>query len=503
MSSCNLIPNYLNFSRQEIDEAVREGKLLTAEMEFSLRCNFRCPYCYNHQGNPDLDNELTTDEIRDVILQVKGMGAKKIILLGGEPMAYPHVMNMVKFIREEGLGLDIFTNGYEITEEVAKTFYGLGINVVLKMNTFNENVQDMLAGKKGATKIIWEAFHNLKNAGYPSERPFLAISSIICRQNIDEIVTMWRWLREGGIVPYFEMITPQGNATDNEWLNVDTHKIQKVFHEIAEIDRKNYGNIWEAQPPLIGDKCLRHQFSCLITSKGEVFPCVGVPIPVGNIRKQKLETILKESEVVQNLKNFRNTIKGPCSTCESSDECYGCRGAAYQKTGDYLASDPTCWKNMDKLDEITYLPADAGEIIPHKLPMRLIDSLDRLGERTVDVTVKVSADMPFIGTDGKLDGVAFLEMMAQAAATMQGIKNVGRQTLPEKGFLLGCKKLKVYGKAFAGETIKVSVYKIAKYAEFGILEGTITKGDKILARGEFKIWHGAGNIKETLVTDMA
>ncbi len=46
-----------------------------------------------------------------------------------------------------------------------------------------------------------------------------------------------------------------------------------------------------------------------------------------------------------NLKNYREMIKGPCRTCEKSSECYGCRGAAYQLTGDYLASDPTCWRN--------------------------------------------------------------------------------------------------------------------------------------------------------------
>lgn len=36
------------------------------------------------------------------------------------------------------------------------------------------------------------------------------------------------------------------------------------------------------------------------------------------------------------------TIKGPCNSCDMTDGCYGCRGAAYQLTGDYLASDPLC-----------------------------------------------------------------------------------------------------------------------------------------------------------------
>jgi radical SAM protein with 4Fe4S-binding SPASM domain len=84
----------------------------------------------------------------------------------------------------------------------------------------------------------------------------------------------------------------------------------------------------------------------VVTANGDVMPCVGVTIPLGNIRNQGLAEILKNSEVVRNLKKYRETIKGPCGSCEKSEECYGCRGAAYQITGDYLASDPTCWRNM-------------------------------------------------------------------------------------------------------------------------------------------------------------
>ena len=90
---------------------------------------------------------------------------------------------------------------------------------------------------------------------------------------------------------------------------------------------------------------MRHQVSCVVTATGDVMPCVGVTIALDNIRNNKLADILKNSEVVNNLKNYRNMIKGECHSCEKAAECYGCRGAAYQLTGDYLASDPTCWRN--------------------------------------------------------------------------------------------------------------------------------------------------------------
>ena len=158
---------------------------------------------------------------------------------------------------------------------------------------------------------------------------------------------------------------------------------------------------------------------------------------------------------------------------------------------------------MKKGAEITYFPVVAEKLVPHKLPMRLIDSLDRIAERIADVTVKVGNEMPFVGENGRLDESAFLEMMAQAAATMQGIKSVGKQVPAEKGFLVGCKKLKVFKPSFAGDVLKVSVYKIAKYNEFGILEGTISRGEDVLATGEFKIWHSNTKQEEVAMAETA
>jgi len=501
MTGCNNRRASFGFSRKEIDETAKSSRLLTLEIEFGLRCNFRCQYCYV-SDNTSFKNEMTKEEVCDVVLQAEALGVRRIIILGGEPMICPHTLEMIRFIRSRGIKPEMFTNGFQITPDVARELFRNNVSVTLKMDSFNENVQDMLAGLKGASKSIWEAFHNLKKAGYPSEDNLLSISTIICRQNIDELVNMWQWLREQNIAPYFEMLTPQGHARQNEWLNVEISKIHNIFREISEIDRLHYDYTWDPQPPLVANKCLRHQYSCLVNAHGYVMPCVGVPIPVGNIRERKLSDILNDSEVIRDLRNYRSTIKEPCHSCEKVESCYGCRGTAYQLTGDYLASDPLCWRNMGRQEEIVSLPITVDAIIPQQLPMRLIDSLDRIGERRADATVKITKDMPFVGNGGKLDGAAFLEMMAQTAAAMQGIKKVGLQASSKEGFLLGCKKLKVYGKAFAGETLKISVYKVVKYAEFGILEGTITRRDKILARGEFKIWYGTGDKKETLVRDM-
>jgi radical SAM protein with 4Fe4S-binding SPASM domain len=344
MASCTSRLYDFEFDRATIAQAEAENHLLTMEIEFSLRCNFRCPYCYVPEENY-FDGELTPAEIRDVLLQAKALGSRRIIVLGGEPSIYPHIREMIAFVQDQGMDVEMFTNGSGITADFAGWLFDRRVRVVMKMNTFDPDLQDRLSGKAGAGRLIAKALDHLKQAGYPSEEAFLAVSTIICRQNLEELPRLWRWLRDQGIVPYFEIITPQANALENPWLDVDPLTLQRLFEELATIDRERYGRTWDIQPPLVGNRCLRHQFSCLVTSRGDVMPCVGVTLSLGNIREQSLKTIIENSPVLKDLKNHRNTIKGTCGSCDQADGCYGCRGAAYQITGDYLASDPMCWRN--------------------------------------------------------------------------------------------------------------------------------------------------------------
>jgi radical SAM protein with 4Fe4S-binding SPASM domain len=491
MTTCQTRIYGSEFTQEEIEEAVKAGRLLSMEIEFNQVCNLRCIYCYA-LDTPHDRNELSVDEFKDVIRQAHEMGARKIIILGGEPLLYPHLLEMIAYIRDLGMEIELFTNGTKVTREMAQILYDHDVRVVLKMNTFDESLQDTLAGRKGSYRLMQEALANLKLVGYPSETHPLGVSSIICQQNIDELPTMWEWLRDQNILPYFEMMTPQGGAKRHNMLEIDTRQVEQFFHRIAEIDRTKYGHVWEPKPPLVGGECLRHQFSCAVNSEGYVQSCVGITIPIGNVRKQPLKEILRDSEVVQDLKSYKNMIKGPCGECEKMDECYGCRGTAYQMTGDYLASDPMCWKNLDRRDEIMFLPVDAARVVPHKPPMLLVDSLLEVRERASLSEMTVRDDMIFVGDDGYLDDAAFPEIISQAIAAQEGFRKLGSRDPELEGFLLGVKKLEIFSRARVGDTLRISVFKAARYGDFGIIEGEVFRGDELIARGELKVWQKSG-----------
>lgn len=337
------------FSQDEIEEARRLGRLLTMELELSRACNLRCIYCYAESGTA-LANELTLGEIISAVDQAVELGARRIIVLGGgEPLAHQEILPVLQHIHQRGVAVDLFTNGTLITKKLAREFLSLGVSPVIKMNSMREQVQDQLADKPGAFRKIREGLAHLQQAGYPTPELPLGVESVICRQNLEELPAMWTWIRKQGMVPYFETITLQGRARKHPELLVRPDEIRTLFQKLSDLDRKVFGIEWEPHPPVAGLTCTRHLYTCTITVHGDVLPCPGVDIPVGNIRLERLAHILRQSTVIRDLRNIRKTIKGACRDCEFHHACYGCRGMAFQHTGDYLAADPLCWKNPARI----------------------------------------------------------------------------------------------------------------------------------------------------------
>jgi radical SAM protein with 4Fe4S-binding SPASM domain len=333
----------LEFSQEEIAEARAKKGLLSLELELSRACNLRCIYCYASSGLP-MENELSLSEIQDVVDQAVALGAKKIIVLGGgEPLLYPDLIDVIDYILSKDVKADLFTNGTLITPSKASALYDRGVAVVVKMNSRRPDIQDFLAGHSGTFQAIERGLEALKAAGYPDETHILGVETVICRQNYEELPQLWQWVRKQGIIPYVEVMTLQGRAKEYPDLEVSIQKTRTLFETLARIDAEEFGNKWIPHPPLAASHCARHEYSCTVVANGDIHPCPGVNLSVGNVREDTLENILHNSPVIQELRNIRKLIKGRCGKCELKYRCYGCRGNAYQITGDYLAEDPMCW----------------------------------------------------------------------------------------------------------------------------------------------------------------
>ena len=338
------IGDVFGFEEKEIKKRLRENLILSMEIEFSSRCNLACIYCY---AGKDLfrKNELELDEMLDVISQGKALGVRKIIYVGaGEPLLDAKLCRVIEYTHKLGLEHILFTNATLIDSKLAHFFYDHKLAVVVKYTSQKTEVHDFLSGTPGAHRSMKRGLEFLFEAGYPDKEHILGIEAVICKQNVDEIPSIWKWARDKNILPYIEYLTRTGLAKDRDDMFLTNKEAKKVFEELSRIDAEKYGHFWKPHPPIAGFSCKRHLYSCTINSQGFVLPCVGIDIRMGNVREEKLANILNNSKVRKKLVKIKETIKGPCKTCSLKSDCYGCRGTAYSLTGDYLASDPTCWK---------------------------------------------------------------------------------------------------------------------------------------------------------------
>jgi len=483
--NCSYIITSDTFSDRLDADFLENKRLLSFGIELTRRCSFDCPFCETKKG--PFDREMNPEEIRDSIIQAKELGAEEIVIAGGEASGLPFFFDIISFVRGAGLELTLYTNGNLITDETAQILLSENVNVVLKMDSPDEKTQDIIAGKKGTFRIIQDAFSCLKNAGFLSKGN-LSVSSVICRQNIDSLPSFWRQQRKLGIKPRLHQVIPGREIQNREWFEFDSNEIHKTISEIYDIESGLNNKTLQYPPLLPGNSCRKHLYYCEITSSGDVMMCGGLKIILGNIREQKLDDILEFSEVACDLRDYKNYIKGPCSSCKNADNCSGCRGSAYQLTGDYLASDPFCPDNAGKRNEIDCIPFPIKGIVPHKQPMRIVENLVSVGDRTADITVTIKDDMMFAGEDGILDDAVYSELVAQAIAALNGFRHRNMSSGIKEGFLVGVRRFKILGTARVGDTLKISVFKHIKFDDFGVIRGSVSRNGEVLARGEIQVW---------------
>jgi radical SAM protein with 4Fe4S-binding SPASM domain len=333
----------LDFSPEEIQSSIQNKRLLSIEIEFIRRCNLQCIYCYAN-GNPKDERQMPPEKIKEVILQAKELGIKHVTLLGGgEPLLYDNLKEIIDFIDKQGLHQTIFTNGVFLTKELTQFMYRHRVSVVVKYNSRSEEIQDTLTQVSGTYRKIERALENLFSSGYPDQGRLFAIQTVICKSNISELPDLWIWARQNNVIPYFETLTYQGRIKDYPEQIPSIPEVRDLFNELSRIDKDMFRQTWKPHPPIAAFTCQRLLFSCLINVQGEVQPCTGIDFSLGNIWSQPLEKILNENEVMHKIRNICSNIKGKCRECKYFPGCYGCRGNAYQLTGDFLASDPYCW----------------------------------------------------------------------------------------------------------------------------------------------------------------
>ena len=234
--------------------------------------------------------------------------------------------------------------------------------------------------------------------------------------------------------------------------------------------------------------CSHYRTSCAISADGDVFPCLGLPIPLGNTRETSLAEILEESELRNELLHIADWVKKPCASCENHASCTGCRGTAYRQTGDFFGADPGCPLLAGR--DIPKLPTDARNVLPHPGRAVYLQRICSLFEKGGTAAFTVPANCDLLRDGRHLDESALVELMAQACGALHGFQHERWESVSSGG-VVGVNQFHCSRLIRVGEEVVFHVHKKFVFDTFTVVDLDAVVGNETVASASIKLFEGA------------
>lgn len=232
---------YFPWSKQILSDTLasqKSGNIPTLDIELTAKCTgASCVYCDskpNVCGSEQI-GEIDFNTMKKVICDAKSRGLKWIYTCGlGEPLEDSKFWNMIHLLKANDIGISIFSNGIFIRD--VNTAYELkecNVNIILKMDTFNEENFDTILGGVGIASKVYAACEYLLRAGYGERNGYtnLAFSIVPTTLSISGIPMVVNFAKKHGIFASIGELEQAGEVINNnlnETLGISAEKIKEL-----------------------------------------------------------------------------------------------------------------------------------------------------------------------------------------------------------------------------------------------------------------------------------
>lgn len=349
-------------------------------------CNLDCKHCY-YGGTRIQEDELSTEEGLDLADQVDDAGGRILVFSGGEPFMRDDIFEVAEYAESLGIRTVLSTNGTRIDPGTAERVAEAGFKYVGVSLDGLYSTNDRFRGKPGAFEAAVEGMRNLQDADVPvgirytltkdtySDLPGifdLALEEGVSRLNVFHLIYSGRGqdlvrrdlsaeeTREAVDYVYERTleigeelhVLTAGNYADAPYLY---GRLKEDFPERAEATREMlYATgtgrvVKKGSGPKLAN----------VDPRGDVYPSQFLADHLlGNVRHRSLRDIWSSSDLVRDLINPEEKIKGRCGECGYLPVCGGnSRARAEAVHGDIWASDPACYLTDEEIEVSQKVPA--------------------------------------------------------------------------------------------------------------------------------------------------
>jgi AdoMet-dependent heme synthase len=316
---------------------------LNATVELTQRCNIRCRHCYNFDRDTprafcnDGSTELSTPEILGAISALAEAGCLFLSVTGGEALLHPDLFAFLRHAGTSNMAVQLLTNGLLLrpgmAADLAQVPNLLGVSISVYGAT--AEVHDHVTQVPGSFARTWAGARLMRDKGVA-----VRIKYIIMKHNAHQAGSMMASAERAGFPYSLDVtVTARHDGTRN---SID-HRV-----DLVELERLYRGPLHRKVPrkprtETVSSEdfaCNCARGNCAITARGDVLPCISVPLVAGNIRQQSFAEIWASSPVFQRIRGLRLDDYPGCGPCGHKAYCTRERGAAFTYSGAYTGNDP-------------------------------------------------------------------------------------------------------------------------------------------------------------------
>jgi len=263
-------------------------------------------------------------------------------LSGGEPLMTEGILDLVNFISSEGYRTNMVTNGFLISESMARDIANSSLNTLtISLDGVNPETHDSIRGVKGSYDRIMKAIE-YTDRFRKNERPKISILTVIMERNLDEMLKLVDWVQQDKRIEMisFQAVTqPFGEEIDNVWFakeknNIfwpqDAEKTSMIIEKLRELRLNGYkiGNhhnhflhfreyFKNPDKFLKKIKCNLGDYEFHIDPYGKTFFCCLME-PIGNIKTDNLPEIWHSRKA----QDIRGNIYNCKKNCHIMVNCF-------------------------------------------------------------------------------------------------------------------------------------------------------------------------------------
>jgi len=304
---------------------------------FSLtnRCNLRCKMCEISKNSTVEESELSTDKVKEIILQIRDIGINHIIFSGGEPLLRRDLVEIIRFAHENNIQMvDLITNGTMLDDAIMKELIDAGLN---HMGISIDGLSQTSANIRGQgvfEKVLSNINNlNLYKSKYGRNSPSVGINFTIMGENIQDMVPMVDLAKEMKCLfisfqpVLFNNTKMFINKKNKLWpLAERIEELRKVIRELLRLKKESRGaniftdtdvlnslpNYFLGKRPKADFKCYEAIKRIVITCEGLLWSCQGI---LGDLNKNTLSQIWyssKTRKVRQDIKKCKRHCLQDC-----------------------------------------------------------------------------------------------------------------------------------------------------------------------------------------------